>query len=57
MLKAKKSSNIIYSCWSNKDNLLTENYHTKFRTNNDSIYLKSINFIKPDMEIIHSARY
>ena len=57
MLKAKTTSNIIYACWSNKDNLLTENYHTKFRTNNDSIYLKSINYIKPDMEIIHSAHY
>ena len=44
---AKTSSNIVYACWSNKDDLLTQNYFTKFKVPDNKIYLKSKNLIKP----------
>ena len=57
MLKAKISSNIVYACWSNKDNLLTQNYYTKFKVKNNKIYLKSTNLIKPIINNLQKINY
>ena len=57
MLRAQRKSNIIYTCWSSKDHLLTQNYHTKLNVTKKKIYLKSINFIKPELKEIYLAKY
>ena len=57
MLRAQRNSNIIYTCWSSKDHLLTQNYHTKLSVPKKKIYLKSVNFIKPELEKLKHAKY
>lgn len=57
MLRAKIHSKIIYTCWSSKDHLLTQNYHTNMTINKTRIYIKSINFIKPELNELVIAKY
>mgnify|MGYP001225102980 CR=1 FL=1 len=57
ILRTKTTADIIYTCWSSKDHILTQNYHTEMKIKKGRIYLNSKNFIRPNPNGIYKTNY